>query len=224
MSRRAVLTAAGAAAAGLVAVTWVRRVVLPRPDDAATVCARPRAATITGRDRRHHRRQPQLGPDVVARPERRAAARPARSPDPAARRRRRHHRGPRRRGVGRRRRGRWRRDTERGGEVALARDVVLVAVPSGTFNHLARDLGLDDVSDAIDAVRAGTAIHMDVGVVDIAGGGVADVRQHPDVRRLHAGRGHSRATATPTRQVAGAARVPRPGASTNGTAAARARW
>ena len=55
-------------------------------------------------------------------------------------------------------------------EVAVARDLVLVAVPSGTFNHLARDLGLDDVSDAIAAVRAGTAIHMDLGVVDIAGG------------------------------------------------------
>ena len=53
--------------------------------------------------------------------------------------------------------------------VALAHDRVLVAIPSGTFNHLARDLGLDAPDDAVDAVRAGTAVRMDLGVVD--GGG-----------------------------------------------------
>jgi diacylglycerol kinase family enzyme len=49
--------------------------------------------------------------------------------------------------------------------VALEHDRVLVAVPSGTFNHLARDLGLDRPDDAIAAVRAGTVVHMDLGVI-----------------------------------------------------------
>ena len=50
--------------------------------------------------------------------------------------------------------------------VALAHERVLVAVPSGTFNHLARDLGLDAPEDAVAAVRAGTAVRMDLGVVE----------------------------------------------------------
>lgn len=48
--------------------------------------------------------------------------------------------------------------------IAADRAVPFVAVPAGTLNHLARDLGLDEVSDAIAAVRAGTAVHMDLGV------------------------------------------------------------
>ena len=48
--------------------------------------------------------------------------------------------------------------------IAAERDVPFVAVPAGTLNHLARDLGLDTVDDAIAAVRAGTATHMDLGV------------------------------------------------------------
>lgn len=50
-------------------------------------------------------------------------------------------------------------------QVALARDVPLVAVPAGTLNHLARDLGIASVDDVVAAVRAGTVAHMDVGVV-----------------------------------------------------------
>ena len=46
--------------------------------------------------------------------------------------------------------------------VALDRNVALVAVPSGTLNHLARDLGLATPQDAVDAVRAGTVTRMDV--------------------------------------------------------------
>jgi undecaprenyl-diphosphatase len=46
---------------------------------------------------------------------------------------------------------------------AVERDATFVAVPAGTLNHLARDLGLDDVEDAISAVRAGFAVCMDVG-------------------------------------------------------------
>jgi undecaprenyl-diphosphatase len=49
--------------------------------------------------------------------------------------------------------------------LAAERDLPLVAVPAGTLNHLARDLGLDTVDDAIAAVRAGTAAHMDLGTV-----------------------------------------------------------
>jgi undecaprenyl-diphosphatase len=41
-----------------------------------------------------------------------------------------------------------------------------VAVPGGTLNHLARDLGLETVDDAIAAVRAGYALSMDVGTLD----------------------------------------------------------
>jgi diacylglycerol kinase family enzyme len=53
--------------------------------------------------------------------------------------------------------------------VAFERDLVLVAVPAGTFNHLARDLGLDEVGDAIAAVREGTATRVDLGVVAVGG-------------------------------------------------------
>jgi undecaprenyl-diphosphatase len=49
-------------------------------------------------------------------------------------------------------------------ELAASRDLPLVAVPAGTLNHLARDLGIDSVDDAIDAVRAGTVIAMDLGL------------------------------------------------------------
>ena len=49
--------------------------------------------------------------------------------------------------------------------IAEARGMPLIAVPAGTLNHLARDLGLDSVDDAIAAVRAGTVAHMDVGTV-----------------------------------------------------------
>ena len=48
--------------------------------------------------------------------------------------------------------------------IAADRGVPFVAVPAGTLNHLARDLGLDTVDDAIAAVRAGTATRMDLGV------------------------------------------------------------
>lgn len=57
-------------------------------------------------------------------------------------------------------------------ELANAAGLVLVAVPSGTFNHLARDLGLDDPADTIAAVRAGTVTRMDLGVVNDLDGGL----------------------------------------------------
>jgi undecaprenyl-diphosphatase len=48
--------------------------------------------------------------------------------------------------------------------IAAGREVPFVAVPAGTLNHLARDLGLDSVDDAVAAVRAGTVTRMDLGV------------------------------------------------------------
>jgi diacylglycerol kinase family enzyme len=47
--------------------------------------------------------------------------------------------------------------------IAADRGLPFIAVPAGTLNHLARDLGLDSVDDAIAAVRAGTVAHMDLG-------------------------------------------------------------
>lgn len=52
------------------------------------------------------------------------------------------------------------------GDVALAHDLPLVVVPSGTLNHLARDLGLDTVADAVRAVEAGVAADVDVALID----------------------------------------------------------
>jgi diacylglycerol kinase family enzyme/membrane-associated phospholipid phosphatase len=50
----------------------------------------------------------------------------------------------------------------------IARDagVPLAIVPSGTLNHLAKDLRLEQVDGTVDAVRAGSAIRMDVGEID----------------------------------------------------------
>lgn len=49
--------------------------------------------------------------------------------------------------------------------LAAERGLPFVAVPAGTLNHLARDLGLSSVDDAVAAVRAGTFTHMDLGTV-----------------------------------------------------------
>lgn len=46
--------------------------------------------------------------------------------------------------------------------VALDHGLPLVVVPAGTLNHLARDLGVETIEDAIVAVKAGTAIEIDV--------------------------------------------------------------
>lgn len=48
--------------------------------------------------------------------------------------------------------------------IAADRDIPFLAVPAGTLNHLARDLGLDSVDDTIAAVHAGTFARMDLGV------------------------------------------------------------
>jgi undecaprenyl-diphosphatase len=49
--------------------------------------------------------------------------------------------------------------------VAIERGLPLVAVPAGTLNHLARDLGVETVDDAVDGLRAGQASVIDVGWV-----------------------------------------------------------
>jgi diacylglycerol kinase family enzyme len=49
-------------------------------------------------------------------------------------------------------------------QVAVARGVPLLAVPGGTLNHLARDLGLDSATDAIAGLQDGGIACVDVGV------------------------------------------------------------
>jgi undecaprenyl-diphosphatase len=46
--------------------------------------------------------------------------------------------------------------------VALDAHLPLAVIPAGTLNHLARDLGVETVDDAVDAVREGSAIEIDV--------------------------------------------------------------
>jgi len=50
--------------------------------------------------------------------------------------------------------------------VALERSGRLLALPGGTLNHLARDLRVDDVDDALDAVASGETVGVDVATVD----------------------------------------------------------
>src|SRR4029450_4022902 len=47
--------------------------------------------------------------------------------------------------------------------VALRHGLPLVVVPAGTLNHLARDLGVETLDDAVEAVRQGSAAEIDVG-------------------------------------------------------------
>jgi diacylglycerol kinase family enzyme/membrane-associated phospholipid phosphatase len=49
-------------------------------------------------------------------------------------------------------------------DLALAADLPLLVIPSGTFNHFATDLGVISTNDAVEALRAGDAVRVDVGV------------------------------------------------------------
>jgi len=49
--------------------------------------------------------------------------------------------------------------------VALRTKLPLLLVPAGTLNHFARDLGIESVGDAVEALRRGDAIAVDVGCV-----------------------------------------------------------
>jgi undecaprenyl-diphosphatase len=52
--------------------------------------------------------------------------------------------------------------------VAVARevDLPLLVLPGGTLNHLCRDLGLETVDEALEALAAGRAIRADIGLLD----------------------------------------------------------
>jgi undecaprenyl-diphosphatase len=51
-------------------------------------------------------------------------------------------------------------------EAAMAHDLPLLVLPAGTFNHFAQDAGLPELSDAIEALRSGDAVRIDVGEAD----------------------------------------------------------
>jgi len=73
--------------------------------------------------------------------------------------------------------------------VALQRKLPLAVFPTGTLNHFAADLGVDDVNDTIRALQAGDAVEVDVAT---AGPGLAflntfSIGVYPDlVRRREA--------------------------------------
>jgi undecaprenyl-diphosphatase len=50
--------------------------------------------------------------------------------------------------------------------IARDRGIPLMVIPAGTLNHLARDLGLNSMEQAVDAVRDGDLVAIDVGEID----------------------------------------------------------
>jgi diacylglycerol kinase family enzyme/membrane-associated phospholipid phosphatase len=50
--------------------------------------------------------------------------------------------------------------------IAAEHDLPLLVIPAGTLNHFARDVGIDSVPDAIQALRSGAAVRVDLGRVD----------------------------------------------------------
>lgn len=51
--------------------------------------------------------------------------------------------------------------------VAGRRKLPLVVVPTGTLNHFARDVGVYDLQEAVDATGAGEAVAVDLGLIDV---------------------------------------------------------
>jgi diacylglycerol kinase family enzyme/membrane-associated phospholipid phosphatase len=51
-------------------------------------------------------------------------------------------------------------------QAASERDLPLLIVPGGTLNHFARDVGMEEVDSAVDAVREGRTIRIDLGEID----------------------------------------------------------
>lgn len=51
--------------------------------------------------------------------------------------------------------------------VAGRRGLPLVVVPTGTLNHFARDVGVYDLQEAVDATTAGEAVAVDLALVDV---------------------------------------------------------
>jgi undecaprenyl-diphosphatase len=61
-----------------------------------------------------------------------------------------------------------------GATVAGRRSLPLVVVPTGTLNHFARDVGIYDLQEAVDATGAGEAVAVDLGLIDVHPGLGAD--------------------------------------------------
>ena len=78
--------------------------------------------------------------------------------------------------------------------VAAQRGLPLVVIPAGTLNHFARDIGVSEVSDAVDAVRDGSAVAVDLGGVRIDRApphwfvNTASLGGYPDLVKLREGR------------------------------------
>jgi diacylglycerol kinase family enzyme/membrane-associated phospholipid phosphatase len=58
--------------------------------------------------------------------------------------------------------------------VAGRRKLPLVVVPTGTLNHFARDVGVYDMQEAVDATGAGEAVAVDLGLIDVHPGHGSD--------------------------------------------------
>jgi diacylglycerol kinase family enzyme/membrane-associated phospholipid phosphatase len=69
--------------------------------------------------------------------------------------------------------------------VAGRRDLPLVVVPTGTLNHFARDVGVYDMQEAVDATGAGEAVAVDLGLVDVHPGHGTDPRSGDVVRQRY---------------------------------------
>jgi diacylglycerol kinase family enzyme/membrane-associated phospholipid phosphatase len=66
--------------------------------------------------------------------------------------------------------------------VAGRRRLPLVVVPTGTLNHFARDVGVYDLQEAVDATGAGQAVAVDLALVDVHPGHGADPASDDVVR------------------------------------------
>lgn len=54
-----------------------------------------------------------------------------------------------------------------GAAIAGERRLPLVVVPTGTLNHFARDVGVYDLQEAVDAIQAGEAVAVDLALVEV---------------------------------------------------------
>ncbi len=71
--------------------------------------------------------------------------------------------------------------------VAVRLGLPMVVVPTGTLNHFARDVGVYDLQEAVDATGTGQAVAVDLGLVEVHPGrgadpGTADPDDEPVVR------------------------------------------
>ncbi|MHA6794674.1 phosphatase PAP2 family protein [Pseudonocardia bannensis] len=66
--------------------------------------------------------------------------------------------------------------------VANRNGLPLVVVPAGTLNHFARDVGVYDLQEAVDATQAGEAVAVDLGLVEAHPGAGADPMSEEVIR------------------------------------------